>query len=64
MLADGFAAADIQRDLPSPSAPSGSDGNAQTSGAPGQPEADLDSLARQVYTLLRRRMASERRRFG
>ena len=30
----------------------------------GAVEPDLDALARQVYTVLRRRLASEQRRFG
>jgi hypothetical protein len=30
----------------------------------GTVEPDLDALARQVYTLLRRRLASEQRRFA
>jgi hypothetical protein len=28
------------------------------------PEPDLDVLARQVYTVLKRRLAAERRRYG
>jgi hypothetical protein len=30
--------------------------------APGQPQPDLYALARQVYTVLKRRLAAERRR--
>jgi hypothetical protein len=33
-------------------------------GGPAQPEADLDVLARQVYAVLKRRLADERRRMG
>jgi hypothetical protein len=49
------------------------DGSATTPGVTPAPSAnphertvepDLDALARQVYTLLRRRLASEQRRFG
>jgi hypothetical protein len=29
-----------------------------------QPEPDLDALARQVYDVLKRRLAAERRRLG
>jgi Domain of unknown function (DUF4157) len=58
-------AAEIGRDLPAP------DGQTELAAQPANPpthaggvEPDLDALARQVYTLLRRRLASERRRFN
>jgi hypothetical protein len=43
---------------------SGGAAEAPAAGAagPGQPQPDLDALARQVYTVLKRRLAAERRR--
>ncbi|HEX2513832.1 MAG TPA: hypothetical protein VH257_03945, partial [Chloroflexota bacterium] len=37
-------------------------GPAEAPAPPGQPQPDLDALARQVYTVLKRRLAAERRR--
>jgi hypothetical protein len=37
-------------------------GPAEAPATPGQPQPDLDALARQVYTVLKRRLAAERRR--
>jgi hypothetical protein len=59
--------AELQRDLPPPEPQSVATAEEepmhQRSSTPGV-EPDLDALARQVYILLRRRLASERRRFG
>ena len=41
---------------PAPGAPT------EATATPGQPQPDLDALARQVYTVLKRRLAAERRR--
>jgi hypothetical protein len=59
-------AAPLQRALEdepasSESATSGAPSEAPAA-APGQPQPDLDALARQVYTVLKRRLAAERRR--
>jgi hypothetical protein len=59
--------AELQRDLPpaeSQAAPAGGDEPTHPQASTPGVEPDLDALARQVYILLRRRLASERRRFG
>jgi len=57
-------AAETGRDLPPPEngQEPASHGEDSSHAASGAVEPDLDALARQVYTLLRRRLASERRR--
>jgi hypothetical protein len=59
--------AELERELPPPDSQSAlasaEDSDHQQSPGHGV-EPDLDALARQVYILLRRRLASERRRFG
>jgi hypothetical protein len=51
------SAAETGRLLPTPGSPA-------VKAAPAQPEPDLDALARQVYTILGRRLSAERRRLG
>jgi hypothetical protein len=53
-------AADPARTVPSEGA--GDTGGLQPAGSEAQVEPDLDDLARQVYQVLRRRLAAERRR--
>jgi len=61
--APGYAA-DTDRQLPTPQDINTDQANQHHQDMAGAVEPDLDALARQVYTLLRRRMASERRRFN
>jgi hypothetical protein len=55
------AASDREQAAPPPAAPAAP---APAGAEQGRPAADLDALARQVYTVLRRRLAAERRRDG
>ena len=57
----GVQAAEKNRSLPQPApAPSSAAPAAQRA----EPEPDLDALAKQVYDVLKRRLAAERRRLG